>query len=105
MWIVMCERIQMNSITIALDKAFFFHPKSIDIFLFSQRKHMLWYSLEGPWRWALNEYPQHMFSLRKKKKYLSDLFFLELCKTLFFCEKKKIMFSADFAQRMLKLNV
>ena len=28
---------------------------------------MLWYSLEAPRRGASNEYPQHMFSLRKKK--------------------------------------
>ena len=39
---------------------------------FSTKKHMLWYSLEAP-RWgASNEYPQHMFSWRNKKKYLSD---------------------------------
>ena len=32
---------------IALDDAFF-QSKSIDIFLISLRKHMLWYSLEAP---------------------------------------------------------
>ena len=30
---------------------------------------MLWYSLEAPQRGASNEYPQHMFSWRNKKKY------------------------------------
>ena len=46
------------------DKAlfFFFQTKRIDIFLISRRKHMLWYSLEGPQRGASNEYPQHIFS-------------------------------------------
>ena len=39
----------------------------IYIFLISPQKHMLWYSLEAP-RWgASNEYPQHMFSWRKKE--------------------------------------
>ena len=36
-------------------------------FLITRQKHMLWYSLEAPWRGASNEYPQHMFSSRKKK--------------------------------------
>ena len=46
--------------------------KITDIFLISPRKHMLWYSLEAPRRGASNEYPQHMFSWRNKKKYLMD---------------------------------
>ena len=29
---------------------------------------MLWYTLEAPRRGASNEYPQHMFSWRNKKK-------------------------------------
>ena len=37
-----------------------------NIFLISPRIHMLWYSLEAPCRGASNEYPQHMFSSRKK---------------------------------------
>ena len=53
--------------SIALDKVFF-QPKSIDIFLISLQKHMLWYSLEVPHQGASNEYPQHMFSSRNKKK-------------------------------------
>ena len=40
---------------------FFFQSKSIDIFLISPQKHMLWYSLEASRRDASNEYPQHMF--------------------------------------------
>ena len=38
----------------------------INIFLISQQKHMLWYSLEAPRRGASHEYP-HMFSWRNKK--------------------------------------
>ena len=38
-----------------------FLPKSIDIFLISQRKNMLWYSVEVPHRGTSNEYPQHVF--------------------------------------------
>ena len=45
----------------------FFHPKNADIFLISQWKHTLWYSLEAPRQGTSNEYPQHMFSLRNKK--------------------------------------
>ena len=45
----------------------FFQSKSIDIFLSSPRKHMLWYLLEAPLWGASNEYPQHMFSWRNKK--------------------------------------
>ena len=55
-----------------------------DFFLISRSKHMVWrifylfvcmytntcccYSLEAPHRGASNEYPQHMFSWRNKKK-------------------------------------
>ena len=49
------------------DKAFFCQSKSIDIFLVSSQKHMLWYSLEAPRRGASNEYPQHIFSWRNNK--------------------------------------
>ena len=38
--------------------------------LISQRTHMLWYSLEAPGQGTSYEYPQHMFSLRNKKKKL-----------------------------------
>ena len=51
---------------IATDKALF-HPKNANIFLISEQKDMLWYSLEAPRRGASNEYPQHMFSSRNKK--------------------------------------
>ena len=55
---------------IALVKAFFFfQSKSIDIFLISPRKQYCGYSLEAPRRGASNEYPQHMFSWRKKNIY------------------------------------
>ena len=57
---------------IAQDEAFFFQPKSIDIFLISPGKHMLWYSLEVPHQGASNKYPQQMFSWRNKKKYCVD---------------------------------
>ena len=50
---------------IGLDKSGY----QVHIFLISPRKHMLWYSLEMPRRGASNEYPQHMFSWRNKKKY------------------------------------
>ena len=53
---------------IASDRLFF-QSKSIDIFLISGQKHMLWV-LEAPHRGASNEYPQHMFSSRNKKNYL-----------------------------------
>ena len=33
---------------------------------------MLWYSLEAPWQGTSNEYLQHMFSSRNKKKYYVD---------------------------------
>ena len=33
---------------------------------------MFWYSLEAPRRGASNEYPQHMFSWRNKKKIASN---------------------------------
>ena len=46
---------------------FLFHPKSTDNFLISPLKHMLWYSLEVPYRGTSNEYPQCMFSWRNKK--------------------------------------
>ena len=42
---------------------FFFQLKSIDIFLISAWKHMIWVLIWG----ACNEYPQHMFSCRNKK--------------------------------------
>ena len=48
---------------IATDKRGYPH----NIFLISQRKHILWYSLEVPRRGASNEYPQHMFLSRNKK--------------------------------------
>ena len=56
--------------TKAPDKAvcLFFQLKNTDLFLISSRKHMLWYSLEAPRRGASNEYPQHMFLWRNKKK-------------------------------------
>ena len=50
-------------IFIATDKRRYPH----NIFLISQQKHMLWYSLEVPHQGASNEYPQHMFSSRNKK--------------------------------------
>ena len=41
---------------------------------------MLLYSLEAPHRGTSDEYPQHMFSWRNKKKYLPDnLSYLDLC--------------------------
>ena len=51
---------------IATDKVIFY-PKNADIFLISQQKHMLWYSLEAPRQGTSNEYPQHMFSSINKK--------------------------------------
>ena len=54
----------------APDKAFFFfHLKSIAIFVISSQKRMLWFSLEAPRRVASNAYTQQMFSWRNKKKY------------------------------------
>ena len=51
------------TVYIATDKRGYPH----DIFLISEQKHMLWYSLEAP-RWgASNEYPQNMFSFKNKK--------------------------------------
>ena len=52
----------------------FFQSKSIDIFLISPRKHMLWYSLEAPWQGTSNEYLQYMFSsINKKNIYLGPV--------------------------------
>ena len=68
-----------------------FQLKSTGIFLIFPLKHMFWvlithnicfhgeviccgYSLEAPWHGASDEYPQHMFSWRNKKKnYLDTL--------------------------------
>ena len=58
--VVVCNKIASG---IAIDKRGY--PQNI--FLISQRTHMLWYSLEAPRRGASNEYPQHMFLLRNKK--------------------------------------
>ena len=66
-------------IYIATDKRGYPHH----IFLISQRKHMLWYSLEAPQRGASNEYPQHMFSLRNKKDI--DIFQMENAPYLLLC--------------------
>ena len=41
----------------------FFQSKTIDIFLISPQKHMLWVLIRSPS--ASNEYPQHMFFVEK----------------------------------------
>ena len=60
---------------IALNKALFSTKKNVIFFFFfffpiSSQK--CGYSLEAPLQGASNDYPQHMFSLRNKNKYLPD---------------------------------
>ena len=44
-----------------------FSTEHCSFLIASQKKYMLWYSLEAPQRVISNEYLQHMFSLRNKK--------------------------------------
>ena len=67
-----CELIsyrkKKKNYSIAPDKmVFFLKNKSIDIFLISPQRHILWHSLEEPQQGSSNEYPQHMFSWRNQK--------------------------------------
>ena len=48
--------------------AFFFNQKELTFYLFLHKKICCGYSLEVPHRAATNEYPQHRFSCRNKKK-------------------------------------
>ena len=57
------------------DKALFQQKKLLIFVLFFYKKHMLWYSLEGPHWGTSNEYPQHMVSWKIKKKYFPDTLF------------------------------
>ena len=50
---------------VALDKAFFFHSKSIDILLFLNVNLCCGYSLEGLHRGTSNKYQQHRFFMEK----------------------------------------
>ena len=43
----------------------------VNIFHIFPLKHMLWYSIEAPHGGASNEYPQHMFSWRKKENIIT----------------------------------
>ena len=52
----------------------------IKIFLISSQKHMVGCSLEMPHQGASNEYPQHMFSWRNKKKY--EYFWIEIAHSI-----------------------
>ena len=46
----------------------FFINQRVFIFFLSLHKNIhFWYSLEGPYLGASNEYPQHLFSWRNKK--------------------------------------
>ena len=59
---------------------FFFNQKVLTFFLFLHENICFRYSLEAPCQGASNEYPQHMFSWRNKKKYFPDNpSCLELC--------------------------
>ena len=61
--------------SLAPDKVLF-AAKSIDIFLFLDKSVCSGYSLEASLRGASNEYPQHIFSWRKRKTimWISPLF-------------------------------
>ena len=63
---------QTGAVCIATDKALFFIRKRLISFLFLDENICCGYSLEAPRRGASNEYPQHMFSSRNKKKYYVD---------------------------------
>ena len=59
--------IDLDNTPIAPDKMLLFQSKSMDIFLISASKHMLWYPLEASRRGASNEYPQNMFLCTDRK--------------------------------------
>ena len=62
-----------------------------DIFLISLWKHMLWVFIRSTLRVASNEYPQHIFPSRNKKKYCMDInSYLELCRGLKTQDKRGI---------------
>ena len=61
-----CQEVYMISPLLQIRR--FFQPNNTDTFLISPWKHMVWFSLEAPPWGTSNDYPQHMFSWRNKKK-------------------------------------
>ena len=56
-----------QNIHIATDKVLYSSKKMLIFFLFLNKNICCGYSLEAPRQGAFNEYPQHMYSSRKKK--------------------------------------